>query len=481
MAGEETVGLVTTSAQKSIEITAELIKMLAPLVPKLLKGALSATKAIEEKVSEHSLNAVGNVGLKNLIGIANESGSMIQSNGNILSEDANKFTEKAKKYGIPISVVGDGEKVTVDYLERDTSIIKQIESEILAERMQERPQEFKQFKISEENISAMKSEFEKNGVECQFISGANGKIYCTYPAKDTEKVDLIKQDFKSACDRISHDFKAYPENGKLIIEDAKHQEAIEFSDRLTQSNVQKFCMEQFGYSETEANLAARKLYDDIVPVQNKLMMEKLTAEKYLADTNQLDSVKALKTNIRYESDSILLRDVEFSAVNFNGEHTHISIMNGDKSIGLTPAEMTREEMKNICVTELGMGVEQANEAVEKAVKIDAQINSKLHETTIFRDNGVQQTAEIDRMSRNSFSVRLGTTMRDYNFNEEHLAAKIGKDFGITENKAQSIISKAKHQSVILNRVEKTAKSAKKKAEDLSKNLKENLGKHKGAR
>lgn len=459
-------------AQKSMEISVELIKLLAPLVKKMW-----------DKIADKSqTTAVGNVSRGELFSEAAKANSAMLSNSNFLPRDAENIAAKAKQYGIPVNIVGNGEKSTVSYLERDKAVMNHILSEVMQERMKTAPQEVKHFTVDECNVSALKSEFEKNGVECCFVKGADGKAYCQYPAKDAEKATIIKQDFKSACDRISYDFKAYPENGRLIIEDVKQQKKIEFSDKLTQSNVQKFCAEQFGYSEAEANLAARKLYDDIVPVQNKLMMEKLTAEKYLADTNQLDSVKALKTNIRYESDSILLRDVEFSAVHFaDGEHTHINIMNGDKAVALTPAVMSREDMKKICVVELEMTEEQANEAVNKAMKIDAQINSKLHETTIFRNDSVQQTVEIDRTSRNSFSVRLGTTTHDYNFNEEHLAAKIGKDFGITENKAQSIVSKAKRQSVILNRIEKTTKTAKKKAADMSKSLKESLGKAKGAR
>lgn len=476
MAGEEVVGLTFTAAQKSIEVTTELIKILAPLAPKLLKGALNATRAIEEKVSEHSLNATGKVGLKNLLGMANESGSMIQSNGNILSEDAEKFAAKAKNYGVPISIVGDGEKVTLNYLERNTAIIKQIETEVIAERLQERPRKFNQFKINENNISAMKSAFEENGVECQFIEGANNGIYCMYSAMDAEKVALIKQDFKAARNDVAENFSVEPSKsglGKITDnQTGKSLDLDQFGSSIKKEQIKNMLRSEWGYSATKADLAANKLCDDL----------KLDSEKFLAQNRQLDALKVLKTNIRYESDSILMRDVTFNAVHFaDGEHTHIRIGNGDKAAVLTPSTMTREEMKKICISELQMTDKQADEAVSKAEKIDAQINSKLHETTIFRDNNVQQTVEIDRTSRNSFSVRTGIITHDYNFNDENLAEKIGKDFGITEAKAKTFINKAQKQSAFINNIDRAAKSAKKKTADLSKNLKENLGKHKGVR
>lgn len=466
---DDVAGASLNLAQKSAEMAVELIKMLAPLAKK-------AAEKIFEKSDEKTRS--GQVFRAELIDEAAKANCATLSNSNFLSSDAENIAAKAKQYGIPVSIVGDGEKSTVSYLERDKAVMNQILAEVMQERMKTAPQEVKQFEISECNISAMKAEFEKNGVECCFSQSEDGsKFYCHYPSERAEEVRMIKSDFKEACNKVAYDFKAYPENGRLMLEDAKHQKTIEFSDKLTQSNVQKFCMEQFGYSEAEANLAARKLYDDIVPVQNKLMMEKLTAEKYFSNTEQLDAVKTMKTNIRYESDSILLRNVSFSAVHFaDGERTHISVMNGDKTAALTPAVMSREDMKKICVIELEMTEEQANEAINKAVKIDAQINSKLHETAIFRNTGEVQTVEIGRTSNSSFSVKVGTTKRSYDFADKDVSAKIAKDFGITEGKAQSFVDKAQRQSAFLNNLEKTAKSARDKAKDMTKKLKENIGK-----
>lgn len=195
---DDLAGASLNLAQKSMELSVELIKMLAPLAQKLWD------KLNEGKADKLQTGEIPRVGL---IAEAGKAKSAIMSTGNFLSGDAKNFAEKAQKYGIPVSIVGDGEKVTVDYLERDTSVIKQIESEILAERLQERPQEFKQFKISEENTAAMKSAFEENGIECQFIGSANGEIYCAYLAKDAEKVDLIKQDFKAAAAEVEQNFK----------------------------------------------------------------------------------------------------------------------------------------------------------------------------------------------------------------------------------------------------------------------------------
>lgn len=83
---------------------------------------------------------------------------------------------------------------------------------------------------------------------------------------------------------------------------------------------------------------------------------------------------------------------------------------------------------------------------------------KPRETTIYREGG-SQMVNINRTSHSSFSVMVGKTKRMYDFNDKDLAAKMCKDFGITEGKAQNIIDKAKKQGTIGNKVHDGLKKA----------------------
>lgn len=44
----------------------------------------------------------------------------------------------------------------------------------------------------------MKTLFEENGIECQFVRGTNGKISCIYPAENAEQVAVLQKDYKAA-------------------------------------------------------------------------------------------------------------------------------------------------------------------------------------------------------------------------------------------------------------------------------------------
>lgn len=441
--GDELAGTSLNFAQKSMEISVELIKMLAPLVQKLWN--LSGKKAVATKIGEVSRGE--------LLLEADKSNSAILGTNNFLpSSDAQKIAAKAKKYGIPVSFIGDGEKVTLNYLERDSAVIKQINMEIIAERFKEQPQDYKHFKIDKNNIAAMKAEFEKNGVECQFTHNANGEIYCTFPAKNAESVELIKQNFKSMRNEVAESFMAAPSKDSIgIISDTNTGKTLnlnQFGGKVKKYQIVNMLQKEWEYSPAKAELAANKLCDDL----------RLNVNEYLSHNRQLDNINSLKTNIRYESDSILLRDVTFSEVNFKDvDNTHISISFNDKSAVLIPDTMSVEKMKKICVSELGMKEEMAAEAVRKSDKINAQINSKLNEVKIDRTTGVAQEIKIERRKNNSFSVMLGNITKSYDFKDERLVQNIAKDLGISSDKAKKIIDKAKAQSAFRNNITNAAK------------------------
>jgi len=414
-------------------------------------GLNNFTDKIDNKLSEF-LNK-GTVSNKALFVEAQKANSGISTTNNILARDVDEFAAKAKQYNIPITVVGSGEKQSIEFPDRDKGVMGQITQEIIQERVKEAPQAVKAFPVDKSNISAVKDEMEKNGVEVQFTQNSKGQTYCIYPAEEAEKVDAVKQDLKAIQGEVADKAQFSMEENSVEIKDAKLGKSfsIEFDENkpLTKSNVIEAMQENLGYSRSEAEFAANKLCDDL----------KLDSEKFLHDDKQLNELDSLKVNIKFESDSVLLKANTFTSVNFKGgENTHIFITNGDKTAALTPAKMSSEDMKKICVNNLGMTQRQADEAVQKAVKINEKINAKKKETTIFRKDGAQ-TVNIERTSHNSFSVSAGNFNRTFNFDDKDLIPNMCKSLGITEGKAQNILGKAKSQSALSNKIQGGIKKA----------------------
>ena len=216
---------------------------------------------------------------------------------------------------------------------------------------------------------------------------------------------------------------------------------------MNKAQTMELLREQFGYSEAKADLAANKICRDL----------KQDKDKFLAHTEQYDNLNSLKTNIRYPSDDLTLRDMRLNSVNFkDGGTTHIFISNGDKTAALTPEEMTETEMKNICTNRLGMMEYQAEKAVAKSQKIDRQVKSKIEERTVGKD-GVSQSVGIERTSQNGFTLTFGGKSKTYNFSTINVADKISRDFNIPKENSAHIIDKAKKQSVLQNKIQNSLK------------------------
>lgn len=598
---DEVASATLSTSQKAIEVALELIRLLAPLAKSLLgelyHKSVDGVNFVGGKIA--NARTAGTVTNKGLIVEAQKANSPIATTSNFLARDAELVAAKAKEYKIPVAIIGDGEKQTLEYLERDKGVIEQITTEIMQERLKNAPQSVKCFVIGENNVSSMKTLFEENGIECQFIGGKDGKISCIYPAECAEQVAVIKNDYKEIHANVEANFGITPnvpeterqieikaqiaelqnarenpelrgkfyeetaadteiefpvyseknmervhsqmpsatkvagkafweeqgyalndgakgvdiiapqmddngdsvldENGKqtftsITVYDISETNAFERSldkqigdlqreydeekinafdmsddkkvvlsdelsgakveitvdSKLRKSDVSDILQKELGYSEVQADIAANKLCYDL----------ELDKKSYFRKPSQIDNLDALKTNIRYPSEDLTLRDVRFDAVNFkDGKDTHLILRNGENAVGLTPAKMSREEMKEICVNELGLSEYQAEKAVDKTVKIESQVRSQVEERAVNKQ-GVSQEAHIERTSDNGFSVTVGDKTRFYNFSTINLDEKIASNFDIPRENARNIVNKAKNQSVLQNKIHNASKKKK---------------------
>lgn len=86
---DEAASAALSAAQRSMEITAEIIKVIAPAIPKLFKGALDVTKSVEDLVSEKALaHTDGNISHEKLLATANKIGCSTLSTDNFPSSFA---------------------------------------------------------------------------------------------------------------------------------------------------------------------------------------------------------------------------------------------------------------------------------------------------------------------------------------------------------------------------------------------------------
>ena len=253
---DEIASATLSTSQKAIEVALELIKLLAPLAQKFLSEvyhkSVDGIYDVGGKIS--NAKALGTVSAKNLVLEAQKAQSPISSTSNFLARDAEQIAAKAKRYNIPIAIIGSGEKQTIEFLDRDKAAIEQITNEVMQERLKEAPQSVKCFSVGENNVSALKSAFEENGIECQFVGGTDGKISCIYPAECAEQVAMIKADYKKAYAEVLEQFSVMAN----APETERQREISERIDALTNAEIGSEQRSQV-YDSILADMKNRKL------------------------------------------------------------------------------------------------------------------------------------------------------------------------------------------------------------------------------
>lgn len=288
----------------------------------------------------------------------------------------------------------------------------------------------------------------------------NGKQAFTsvtvYDISETNAYDLAIQDEVNGlrneyAKEKAAAFAKWDKKEITVSDDLSGRNVTLTADQLTKVQVSQAIQENLGYSAAKADIAANKVCYDL----------SLDRQAYFAKPTQIDNVDALRTNIRYQSDDVTLRETRFDAVNFkDGKDTHIVVRHGDNAVGLTPAKMNHDEMKKLCVSKLGMSEYQADKAVSKAVKIESQTRSKIEERTVNKQ-GISKELHIERTGENAFNISMGGKSRTYNFSTVGVEEKIARNFDIPLENAQNAVSKAKKQSVLQNKINNAVSKKKK--------------------
>lgn len=264
------------------------------------------------------------------------------------------------------------------------------------------------------------------------------------------KIEELKSEYKAESSRAF----AETESKKVTISDGENNIEINVDKTTHKSDVEALFKENFGYDDVRAELAANKLADEFG------LGETYFEPKVEASITQ--NIDKMMVDIKYSSDDISIRDISFSAVKLKGrENIQINIANGDEQVLVEPSALSDEELKTVFKEHLGMSELQAEKAVVKARKIDGQIMDRLRET-VHTHTG-SESLGIERTSANSFMVKAGEQTKVYDFSQVDLEKAISEDFKIPAENAKSIISKAKSQSVVQNKIRENTNKKRKEA------------------
>lgn len=517
---EETVRMVQSAAQAGVEITAELLKILAPAIAKGGMKLLGAGGKLIgfgiDKISD--AQAEGTVSRKHLFAEAAKAKTEVKCTDSYPQDIADRLVEKAKENHIPVSLNGEGATRSISYLERDKDVFAQIMQEWQQERLAPKAgqQGIKAFSVSELNVDAVKTHLEQNGVECWFTQSKSGEIHCNFTADNVEKVNTLMTDFKNMRSDIEENCKIstnVPENERQLEIKAQIAELTEKTDSLRldaqYADVNPETLDGI-YSEIEGYEAQleklRGEYDtervkafaeyeskEIVisdgeksvalnadsslrkyevmaimreemgytPVQAELAANKLAdefglSENYFAAPTQIENLEKMQVNIRYGSDDATLQDVSFSALKLK-DGENVRLNVTNGDNSILIEPAELSDSELKSVFKEQLGM--SDRQAEMAVSKVRKIDAQIQSKlreTVYSHDGGQRSVNIERTSQNAFIVKAGETTKSYEFSQINLEEKIAADFGIPAENAHRVVQKAQGQSTIQNKIRANA-------------------------
>ena len=343
---EEAVQMTISAARAGVEISVELLKILAPAFAKggvkiLGAGGKLAGFGINKATSAISnAYAEGTVSRKNLLLESAREKSPVQSTTNFPQEVTDKLVAAAKEHKIPVSVNGSGPTRSISYLDRDKDVIAQIMNEWQAERIspKESKQSLKNFSVSRQDMDAVKNQLEHNGVECWFTQSQDGKVKCNFKAEHEEKVNLILDDFKNTRAEIE-------QNCKITSDAPENERQLEIKEQIAELEINIEDL-QASASLEENDEVREGIYSEIAEKQSQI--EELQIEY---DTEKINAFENSEDKTVIISDELSGNSIEISADSNLRKSDVVAVLEED--FGYTPVQA--ELAANKLADELGLG------------------------------------------------------------------------------------------------------------------------------
>lgn len=304
-----TIQVSMHTAEKVVDIAGKTINDLMDTIAKLLQALAahrSSNTSGKDKVQKTDLTDIkpGAVKIKDLIANARKNGdSIATSDHGLTAEDKKYITKKAKEYGIPVAFTGDKGKDNLYAAVRknDLPILERICTDMMKDKLAQRPQELGNFKVQEWEIPFITSELNKHDLSAQFGKTENGEHFCLYEKADEKAILIARGEFVRKSEEIKKELMMdKDENGYLTIKDIRSGKEISFeadaipSREVLSAQIQK----QFGYDENKADIACAKFGEEQLQGADK--------RKFFSSDPQ-QAFSKVDTNIHLEGESVLVK------------------------------------------------------------------------------------------------------------------------------------------------------------------------------
>lgn len=348
------------AAEKGIELGSKFVDKATDDIARLLKAL---GRLIISKTDLSEIGA-GNTSIKNLVKNARKNGDTLSTSDNAFSESDMKILQKkAKQYGIPIAFTGDKENNYANVRTSDLPIFQRMCTDMMKEKLAERPQELGNFKVKEWEVPFITSELNKYDLAAQFGKTKNGEHFCLYEKSDEKAIMIARNEFVKKCDELKENMTVTKDNDFYIIKDKHSGKEVSFDKVPSREELSEQIQKNFGYGKNKADIACAKFGEENLQGEEK--------QKFFSKNPQ-NKFSRIDINITIQGESIFTKDYTCWRVTpktdsvprivFQSENGRFAVLNPEKQ---TTKDMykTLNEQLNITDKEI------MNALIDKATKV----------------------------------------------------------------------------------------------------------------
>ena len=364
-----TLQVSMTAAEKAIDTASHTIDQVIDQIAKLLQ-AISVKKAGKSSVKATDLTELhpGEVSIRDLIADARRSKDSIStSEHGLTAEDQKYISKKAKEYGIPIAFTGDKhqDNIYANVRTNDVEIFRQICTDMMKTKLEQRPQELGNFKVQEWEIPFITAELKRHDLSAQFGKTNGGESFALYEKADEKAILIARGEFVRKCNELQNQMHVdKDENGFFTIKDFHSGRELSFDQVMTHTELSRQLQQQFNYDTNKANIACAKFGEENLDGEEK---------QQFFSTNPQNNFSKIDSNITVEGESIYAKPYDCWRITPKSDSIPRIVLR-DASTGnfavLNPEKMTHAQMRSTLSSSLHISDNQTLKAlVEKAEKV----------------------------------------------------------------------------------------------------------------
>lgn len=295
---------------------------------------------------------------------------LVSSETGITKDDVSIYAAKAKKCGMPISFRNEKgrDNVYIGIRESDLPLFKQLQTEIIKEKLEVRPQELRNFKCKEWEIPFINAELKQHDLSAQFVKTTNGDYLAIYEAKDAKAIEIARSEFVRKASEVENSVIMSKDVDGFTIKDKLTGNAYQLDNNPNRKDIAQKLQIKLGYDENKANIAAQKFGHEMLLGDAK--------KKYFSD----DPLTAFTytSKVSWDNEDVLTKAYEcFYVTPKEDSVSRIVYQDGEgKFAVLNPPRQTKATMRGILKDQLGItDLQEQNALIAKAEHI-SKVNAK---------------------------------------------------------------------------------------------------------